>query len=203
MAHSGSGGAPGSLMVPDADDLAASRGLAKLTLAPDPSPAAMEVFGIKFSAALSSSLSQRLQDAFDNADFAPKAADAIEKDKKIYNALIGCMPTGFDDDIIRMKQEIGRKGPACLEWLDRRYNPDGTATAIKTIFKLFSDPIASTDVVNGINAKMSLNGQLPADCRIPEKTLAPTLSEDGDFWEDIARMCPPCETYAQVAAKRA
>jgi hypothetical protein len=146
------------------------KGLAKLEL--EPTPLGMRAFNVRFPAYLAEPEEERLTKALDAGDFDPSSTTKKKLDESIYKDLISCIPATLDAEMLLMTEECGHKGPKCLHWLNTRFNPTGTATAVKTIFQLFGDQIDENDVVGGVNAKMSKNNSLPDDLRIPDKTLA-------------------------------
>ena len=147
-----------------------TKSLSKLEL--DPTPLGLKAFNVRFPAYLAEAEEDRLTKALESGDFDPTGAAKKKLDESIYKDLISCIPATLDADMLLMTEECGHKGPKCLQWLNDRFNPTGTATSVKTIFQIFGDQIDEDDVVTGLNQKMSKNNSLPDDLRIPDKTLA-------------------------------
>ena len=130
---------------------AALSGFGGVKLADKPTPNGMKAFGMKFAAHLPQLQAQALRNAYTTDSFEPVGTEQKLMYEIIYDKLLTCVPSALDDDMLNMTNECGRNGPKCLKWLDARYDPDGMASHVKNVFKLFSQKVDSLDPVGGIN----------------------------------------------------
>ena len=143
--------------------------LAKLKLVP--TPIGMRTFMIKFPAALGPLLAETLRNTISQEHQEPETTEQENLFGYIFDHLVGCMTNDSSADLLAMSKICGRNGPMALLWLQRKYDPSTTASAIVTLIDIFTASLGE-DVRAGLDAKKALNDTLPDNIKLSEDSLA-------------------------------
>ena len=132
-------------------------------------PAGIPIFMIKFTSALGPLLAQTLRSA--QAGTLNKTdTRAVKLLEIMYDCLISCMPD--DNDVVKMTKDCGLDAHLCLDWLQRKYAPTTTASAVKALLSIFQENLVEGNIVAGIEEKIAANDALPDKVKLEDSVLA-------------------------------
>lgn len=152
------------------------------------SPAGMKAFNLIFPAALGTMLSETLKYALSTQTLEPKVAKIRAIHNHIYRSLVLILAQ-HPTVLVEAHAACGELGPACVQWLNDRYNPTTTTSRIVSLMSIIRDPVDHDNLLGSIRATVASNAQLVDELKLAEPVVVViillNLSESYNFLRQI------------------